>query len=173
MESIKRPRSLTKKNLPTKVSNKENQPNTHINSPKKEVSYRISWTTAFLMISLTIVFDLTEIIIDWLGNLTAAFGLGLLFWGLNIGGVIFMGLTFFVWFKIKNIPIFTSPKRIATSAITFIGEMIPVINNLPGWTIGIIVIIIISRSEDRGGIIGKATSITKNLKGKASVGKKG
>ena len=49
----------------------------------------------------------------------------------------------------------TSPKRLATMAVQAVAEIIPGLDALPVLTVGTILLIIITRSEDKGGIIGK------------------
>lgn len=70
---------------------------------------------------------------------------------------------FWIWFKLLGISIITNPKRLATFGIESVGELIPIVNTLPMWTLGTVITIIITRSEDKGGIIGKATAIAKPI----------
>lgn len=81
--------------------------------------------------------------------------------GLVASPVITVGsvMLFWLWSKLLGISFFSNPKQLATFATESLGELIPAVDALPLWTIGTIAIVIISRSEDKGGIIGKAANI--------------
>ncbi|MCI5108676.1 MAG: hypothetical protein MRY49_02410 [Candidatus Pacebacteria bacterium] len=139
---------------------------------KDEVKYRITKVTGVVMIATAFVYDLWELVLDWLGNLlVAVFGAGLFFYAINLCGSIFIAFLFWTWFNIKGVPIFESPKKFLTSTIAGIGEQIPILDSIGffGWTVGVILLVAISRSEDRGGIVGE---LGKSINPKKSVGKK-
>jgi hypothetical protein len=90
--------------------------------------------------------------------------------GVALAPVITVGATFlfWLWFNILGVSFITNPKRLATFAIESVGELIPVLGALPLWTVGTIITIVITRSEDKGGIIGKVTSVAGNTLKKAA-----
>lgn len=69
------------------------------------------------------------------------------------------GFVFWLWFKLLGISYISNPKRLVTQSAQFIIEIIPGLDAIPilafAWTIGTIITIIITRSEDKGGIISK------------------
>jgi hypothetical protein len=81
--------------------------------------------------------------------------------GLVLSPLITIGATvlFWIWFKILGISFVSNPKRLVTFAAESIGELIPAIDALPLWTIGTLGTILITRSEDKGGLLGKAASL--------------
>ena len=149
-------------------------------SSDKKIEYRISWLYGGLILALAIIYDLWELLVDFLGTaLIVVFGFGLLFWILNfLTGIIAM-LVFWLLFATKGIFLGKTPKRFLITSITFIAESIPVLDTAIlttfGWTIGALLIILIERSEDKGGALSKITSLKnpkKGLRGSApSVGK--
>lgn len=137
----------------------------------EKVNYRITIPTAIFMMSLAISYDIWELVLDWLGNLlVGVFGIGLIFYIVNLCGSFFIALVFWFWFTIKGVLIFESPKKFLTSTIAGIGEQIPVLDSIGffGWSVGVFLLIVISRSEDSDGIVGQAT---KSINPKKSVGK--
>ncbi len=81
--------------------------------------------------------------------------------GVVFSPVISIGATFlfWLWLNILGVSFISSPKRLATMAIQAMAEIIPGIDALPALTLGTILLIVITRSEDKGGIIGKAASL--------------
>ncbi len=73
-------------------------------------------------------------------------------------------LMFWIWYKILDVPFLASPKKFATLAITSFVEIIPALDAIPilswGWTIGAIILVVMVRAEDKGGIIGQVANIT-------------
>lgn len=109
---------------------------------------RITNSTAFLMIGTAFLFDVLEMATSW-----AVIGIIL---SIFIG--IFGTLTFFTWFTIKGVSMsFANPKKmftfLITSGIETLGiglDTVPLLGWI--WTIGVTLMIIISRIEDRTGI---------------------
>jgi len=114
------------------------------------------WMGAALIIT-AISIDLFEMLLEWLG--IGIFGLSTL---LSVCATII----FWVWFKILGVSFGASPKKFATMMATSILEIIPGLDSLGGfiWTIGIIALVIITRSEDKGGLIGKAADFIPSKK---------
>ena len=139
-------------------------------SSDKKIEYRISWLYGGLILALAIIYDLWELLVDFLGTaLVIVFGFGLLFWILNfLTGIIAM-LVFWLLFATKGIFLGKTPKRFLLTSITFIVEQIPGLDTALiatfGWTLGALLIILIERSEDRGGALSKITSLKNPKKG--------
>lgn len=75
---------------------------------------------------------------------------------------------FILWCWILGLGFMTNYKRFAAMAIQATAGFIPVLNTLPELTLGIIAIVIITRAEDKGGIIGKAAGVAKGSLKKAA-----
>ncbi len=95
---------------------------------------RIDNITAGFMIAVAIIFDLLSLIP--FVNIVV-----------DVAAVLLYG----IWFAIKGVG-FINPRRFATMMVTVIIEAIPAISFLPGFTIAIIVTILMIKSEDRLGI---------------------
>lgn len=108
---------------------------------------RISKIMAAILIIAAFSIDCFEMILEWLG--IGVFGLSSLL-------SICASLAFFIWFKILGVSFTVSPKKFATMAVTSLLEIAPGLDALGGfvWTIGIIILVVITRSEDKGGVIG-------------------
>lgn len=113
---------------------------------------RIPNTTAILMISVALLFDLIQFI------LTA------LFIGMILNPVIVTPLawfTFFLWYKFRGVNITDKVSRFATMTVTPLIEFIPMINALPAWTLGVFIMISIVKAEDIA--YNKAEAISKEM----------
>lgn len=106
--------------------------------------YRISNLNVFFLISIAIVIDLITLI-PFVGTfiaIPAGFGFGLYFYFKGLG--------------------ILNTKRLTSQVVGMIGELIPAIQALPCFTLGIALAIYFSRIEDKTGInLFKATNITK------------
>lgn len=132
----------------------------------KEVEHpqRISNWMAFFLITLAVIVDILELIITYAG---LAFG-GLLSLIVSIGATMSFGFTF----AILKINKSGNSKLLVTQWATVIGENIPYLDAIPInflWTIGMIITIIMVRSEDKNGLIGNITSKIPNLKSLSNV----
>ncbi|MEK7579151.1 MAG: hypothetical protein AAB460_01280 [Patescibacteria group bacterium] len=97
---------------------------------------RISNTTAMLLFAVAIVFDLISII-PFVGQFIS-----------TVGGAV----TFFIWFTILGIPLI-SPKKIASWGLNLAVEAFPVLGSVwPGITAGVILMVLITRTEDTLGV---------------------
>jgi hypothetical protein len=112
----------------------------------QEHRQRIKTWMAICLIVTALAIDLVEALLEWLGiglviNLTTTPAVTLLFW---------------LWFKMLDVPFIASPKKFFTLFVTSFGELIPALDALGGflWTLGTIIIVIMVRAEDKGGIIG-------------------
>ncbi len=54
--------------------------------------------------------------------------------------------TFYIWFKMYGMS-FISPKRALTMGGVIIIELIPLLGALPGWTVAVILMLVINKSE--------------------------
>jgi hypothetical protein len=66
---------------------------------------------------------------------------------------------FIVWFWILGLGFTKNPKNFLAMGSQAVIGLIPVINTLPELTLGITAIVLITRSEDKGGIIGQAVGL--------------
>ncbi len=114
-----------------------------------EQKKRIKWWMAGCLVAVAVTIDLIQLLLT------------LVVVGAVISPIITIGATmlFWTWYKMLGISFVTNPKQIATLTTQFFGELIPVVDVLPLWTIGTIVTIVITNSEDKGGLLGKVTSI--------------
>lgn len=98
---------------------------------------------------------LVALFIDLFETLTTWLGIGIVF-----SPIISVCATvlFWIWYKILYVPFIASPKKFATLAITSFVEIIPGLDAIPllsfGWTIGAIIMVIMVRAEDSGGMLG-------------------
>jgi hypothetical protein len=113
---------------------------------EKEKKYRISKVTGSLMFSVALFYDALEFLLEWLA-------VGLV---INPLIAIFAGLHFWLWFRLHGVDFMSSPKRMATKWITDIVEFIPTLDALVvaslGHTIGVLILLILVRIEDKTGI---------------------
>jgi hypothetical protein len=126
---------------------------------QQEINYRIKWWMGGLMIMTAAVIDLIQFLLTFVAI------------GLVMAPVITVGsvMLFWLWSKLLGISFFSNPKQLATFAAESLGELIPAVDALPLWTLGTIAIVIISRSEDKGGLIGKASNIASPMMNKGKV----
>ncbi|PIR37271.1 MAG: hypothetical protein COV34_03555 [Candidatus Zambryskibacteria bacterium CG10_big_fil_rev_8_21_14_0_10_42_12] len=108
---------------------------------------RITNGTAMLMIGTAFLLDILEMATSWavVGIIISVF--------ISIFGT----LTFFTWFNIKHVSVGPqNMKRFFIYIITTVLELIPGIDLIPVlawmWTIGVTLMIIITRLEDKTGI---------------------
>jgi len=114
--------------------------------------------------AVALCYDIFEIALDGLGTaLLALAGVGIVFYIVGVFATAFISLTFWLWFRLQGVPVFGSPKKVAMSSATFLLESIPGLDSALiittfGWTIGVITLIVMTRSEDKGGTLGKTLS---------------
>jgi hypothetical protein len=73
---------------------------------------------------------------------------------------------FVIWFWTKGVTFVKKPKNLAAMGIQAIIGLIPVLNTLPELTLGVLAIVLITRSEDKGGLLGKAAGAAQMAQGK-------
>jgi len=102
-----------------------------------EIKYRVDNTQKIFLISASLMTDAIQAMLN-------IFAIGFLL-------TPFAGLFFLTWFYFLGIK-FTKGggKNLGVSITTFIIEMIPYVNILPGWTVSTIILIANSRKEDQG-----------------------
>lgn len=105
-----------------------------------KIAYRIRIPTAISMFTIAVILDFTDVIA------TAAVGIGLATGTIE---AILENVVFFGWFALLGVPYTTNVWRFVVSILTFGVEVTPAINNLPAFTVGITLIIIITRYEDK------------------------
>lgn len=96
--------------------------------------YRIGTVAAGLLIILAIIFDiltLIPIVGDFLGPLFWVMA-SIYFWKIGMG--------------------FVNGRKLAVTLISLVAELIPVIQEFPAILLGIIVVIVMTRIEDRTGV---------------------
>ncbi len=110
-----------------------------------KIEHKISTLAGIILVFLAILADILSLVplagtivgpIFWLV-------VGLYFWNIGMGVI--------------------NGKRLATGAISIVAEIIPVIQSLPTITVAIIVIIIMTRIEEKTGI--SVSSLTKRTPG--------
>lgn len=114
-----------------------------------KTTYRIGMLQAAFMILFGMFLDSVDLLLDLF------FGAGIIFD--SIIGIIGW-LVFYLWFKLNNVS-FTNPKTAMRFNGTVIAEIVPFINQLPMWTIGIVVTIVAVRLEDKGIAIPKMPNV--------------
>jgi hypothetical protein len=97
-------------------------------------------------------FVLIEVVVEWLGG----------FVGVSSVMAVGTATLFGIWGGMLGIG-FANPKKMLISLTTVIVELIPGLDATFilsfGWTIGIIALILITRAEDKGGMLGKAAGM--------------
>lgn len=73
---------------------------------------------------------------------------------------------FLIWFWTLGVSFVKKPKNLAAMGIQAIIGFIPVLNTLPELTLGVFVLVKITQSEDRGGLLGKAAGAPQAVQGK-------
>lgn len=96
---------------------------------------KISNTTGALMVATAGILDLISII-PVVGQALASVG----------SFVIFL-----IWFLILGLPLVT-PKKLLTTLSAYVIEIIPAISALPAITVGVILMIVLTRAEEKTGI---------------------
>ncbi len=96
---------------------------------------RINSTQAALLVGTAVVFDLVSLI-PAIGQAIATVG---------------SAVVFCIWFLILHVPLI-SPKKLLTWSLAYLVELVPVLSALPGITTGVILMIAITRTEDRLGV---------------------
>lgn len=66
---------------------------------------------------------------------------------------------FIIWFWLLGVSFIKSPRKLTAMGVQALAGLIPVLNTLPELTLGVMAVVLITRSEDKGGIIGKAANI--------------
>ena len=66
---------------------------------------------------------------------------------------------FWIWFKILGVGFTKNPKNLAAMGIQALIGITPGLDILPELTLGVLVIVLTTRSEDKGGLLGKAASM--------------
>ncbi len=101
---------------------------------------RIPKSTAALMVIMALFFDFLQMFLNFI------------FIGLILNPVLvtpMSALTFFIWYKMRGVGLSDSPKRFVAYVASFLLELIPILNSLPGLTLSTLVMIIIVRAEDK------------------------
>ncbi len=102
------------------------------------------------------------VLIDLIQAITTAFAIGAFLSPLIS---VAASMLYWIWYKMLGISFVGNPKQLATFTTECFLEIVPVADALPMWSIGTIITIIITRSEDKGGIIGQAANMAKPLMG--------
>jgi hypothetical protein len=106
-----------------------------------EERHRIKIHTAIAMVTLAILFDLLQLLliaVPLVGAVMSSF-------------VSFVPpFLFFLWFKLVGVTYLDrGMQKVAASAFGMLIEYLPLVNALPGWTISVILTILIVRREDK------------------------
>jgi hypothetical protein len=68
-------------------------------------------------------------------------------------------LPFILWFWFLDVSFTKNPKNLAVMVIQALIGLIPILNTLPELTVGVLIIVLLTRAEDKGGMLGKAVSL--------------
>ena len=66
---------------------------------------------------------------------------------------------FWIWFKILGVGFTKNPKNLAAMGIQALIGITPGLDILPELTLGVLVIVLTTRSEDKGGLLSKAAGM--------------
>ena len=121
-----------------------------------EKHQRISRRMKWLLLSVAALIDIIVLILSF-------FAIGEVISPIVVGPIWF---GFWVWFKILDVSFVENPSRLVASIAQAVGEFIPFISALPFWTTGTYIIIKVTQSEDRGGLLGKVASVAEVARGK-------
>lgn len=116
----------------------DEQENKGEENKNQKAEQRINNVTAILMIITALAYDAAQVFLEWI---LVGFAVN---WILNI----WAWLTFYVWFKLKNVG-FANLKRGLSLNGGFILEFIPLLEELPMWTASVIYMIITVKVEDK------------------------
>ena len=103
--------------------------------------YRINMLMLVLMIMVALVIEMVQVFL----NLTVLLAIGGLY-------VSFLGMTIFaIWFKILGVTFVggRAGLKIISLGTAAVIELVPFLNALPSFTLGVLIIALISRMEDR------------------------
>jgi hypothetical protein len=92
--------------------------------------------------------------------------------GVVIAPIISVGATFgfWVWFKLLDVSYVAKPGKLATMAVQSFAEVIPGLDALPLLSLGIFIIIVMTRMEDSGGALGKVAGMAQGEVSRMSKG---
>ena len=104
---------------------------------EKKSTSKISTVEWGLVIGALFAVDITQVLLEWL------------IIGLAINWIIdiFVGMSFALYLHLRGQSL-TSPKRLFSLIGTFVGEMIPVVDELPLWGLDGIFNMVISKSDE-------------------------
>lgn len=104
---------------------------------------RIGNVTAFLMISMAVIFDAVQFLLNFIPGLGQIAGLFITFLTATIFGL---------WFLLLGVSYFGGKKaglKMTAAFGSVITELVPIVSALPAITMGVVVIIIATWAEDR------------------------
>jgi len=107
-------------------------------TPQAQSKQRIDNITAIFMIVVALCYDGVQVFLEWI-----VIGVAVN-WILDI----WAWLTFYVWFKMKNVS-FANPKRALSLNGGFLLEFIPGLDELPCWTGAVIIMVLSVIAEDK------------------------
>ena len=113
----------------------------------EEKKERIKTWMAACMIIVALCIDLAQAILT-------AVGIGLI-----LGPImsVVSYFTYWIWFLMLKVSFTKSPKKLATTGISALIEVF--LSFLPAFTLGVATVIIMTKAEDKGGLIGKAVGM--------------
>lgn len=115
-----------------------------------KLNLKISPFLGFLMVLVALIYDGIQALIDLLS-------VGTVGWLINPLINFWSFLTFFFWFKLKGVS-FIRPSKLATMITPTFLECLPLVNSLPTWTCGVIIMLAIVYAEDIVGSISPAAA---------------
>lgn len=124
------------------MAKKENQREYIDEYGKKKIAYRIKIFTAILMMTVAILADVLD------GFLIGLFGAGLI---VNTFEAFIEYGVFWIWFMLLGVPYTTDVWKFAVFIGSLVLEITPAVNAGPFFSVGMAIIIIITRHEDKSG----------------------
>ena len=101
---------------------------------------KIGFMQAGFMIGVAVIFDLAQAGIELIS-------VGFLGWLFNPLVSIFASMTFFMWFTLNEVS-FLKPTKLITMLGTTLIELIPWLNDVPAWTLGVIITLALVYADD-------------------------
>jgi hypothetical protein len=125
------------------------RPVRQIQIEEEERKERISKAMGWCLISTAAFIDLAEALLTVLAI------------GLVLNPIISVcaDVIFIIWFKILGVSFIKKPKNLAAMGIQALIGIIPGADALPELTVAVFILVKITQSEDRGGLIGKVAGI--------------
>ena len=71
---------------------------------------------------------------------------------------------FIIWFWMLGVSFTKNPKNLAAMGTQALIGLVPILNTLPELTLGVLAVVLITKVEDKSGLLGKAASMANKIK---------